>query len=62
MRWYDLRKNCNDLPKTYDIIRKSFGIYEQERSFHIVLNQDGEEVFYLLGNWYYTGETGGKQK
>ena len=62
-QWHDLRKDPNDLPKEYDTIRESFGIYPKDETFHTVLNQDGEYVHCFSGTWYYiyeedsTGET-----
>lgn len=51
--WHDLRKNPNDLPKEFKIIKKAFGIYPEEKYIHTVLNQDGEHVHYIYGDWYY---------
>lgn len=53
IEWHDLRKNPDDLPKEFDVIKKAFGIYPEEKAIHIVLNQDGEYVHYLSGDWYY---------
>lgn len=55
-QWHDLRKNPNDLPQEYTIIRKAFGIYSEEKSYHRVLNQDGCFVHRLGSNWYYIYE------
>lgn len=52
-QWHDLRENPNDLPKEFNVIKKAFGIYPEKKAIHIVLNQDGEYVHYLLGDWYY---------
>lgn len=57
-QWHDLRKDPNDLPKEYDIIRKAFGIYEEEKAKHIVQNECGERVFCFNGTWYH--EKGGE--
>ena len=57
-QWHDLRKDPNDLPKEYDIIRKAFGIYEEEKAKHIVQNECGERVFCFSGTWYH--EKGGE--
>ena len=61
-QWHDLRKDPNDLPKEYDIIQKAFGIYEEKKAPHIVLDQKGSKVYCIrtIGNhekaWYWAYE------
>ena len=55
-QWHDIRKDPNDLPKEFDIIRKAFGVHPEEKHIHIVVNQIGEYVHYMYGNWYYVHE------
>jgi len=59
LKWHNLKENPTDLPKEFDLIRKAFGVYPEEKTPHIVMNQDGESVYCVrtIGNkqkaWYW---------
>ena len=53
------------MAKEFDLIRKAFGIYPEEKECHVVMNQDGEFVYCVrnIDNkqkawyWAYADET-----